>query len=42
MERHLEHIDSLGKNLEKNIRFIIEAVDRYGLDGAPGTDFLED
>jgi len=26
MERHLDHLDSLEKNLDKDIRFIIEAV----------------
>ena len=42
MERHLGHIDSLEKNLEKNIRFIVEAVERYGLDVSTSADFLQE
>jgi len=42
MERHLDHIDSLEKNLQKDIRFIVEAVERYGHDISTSGDFLQE
>lgn len=44
MERHLDHIVSLERNLEKNIRFIVEAVERYGYgqDTDISADFLQE